>query len=181
MSSKSRPVIYGSMIAGREDAKQAALRLLPFCYPIHEYGLGHGDIGRSTSDTKSEINQLDMNDSRDQAGTVVGDRRFLGSVRNARQFETLTDGVRGGSIRQMLPPGSCPFVGCGGHYFGRFMTSANAPRTLRSRALLAPRRRSDPVKRGYVRSCQFRSGNVCGEVSLPARCSHGIKICWRTA
>jgi hypothetical protein len=27
------------------------------------------------------------------------------------------------------------------------------------------------VKRGFVRSCHFR-GNVCGEVNLPARCSH---------
>src|ERR1700682_4495881 len=30
---------------------------------------------------------------------------------------------------------------------------------------------TDPVKRGYVRSCHFRGGNECGEVSLPARCS----------
>ena len=27
------------------------------------------------------------------------------------------------------------------------------------------------MKRGFVRSCHFR-GNVCGEVNLPARCSH---------
>jgi hypothetical protein len=25
--------------------------------------------------------------------------------------------------------------------------------------------------------CHFRGGNVCGEVILPARCSHGIKTC----
>jgi hypothetical protein len=36
------------------------------------------------------------------------------------------------------------------------------------------------VKRGCVRSCHFR-GKVCGEANLPARCSHGIKTCWRTA
>ena len=36
------------------------------------------------------------------------------------------------------------------------------------------------TKRGYVRSSHFR-GNVCGEVNLPARCSHGIKTCWRIA
>jgi len=54
-------------------------------------------------------------------------------------------------------------------------------RRIEDTAFRADRRRSDPVKRGYVRSCHFRGGNVCGEVNLPARCSHGIKTCCRTA
>jgi hypothetical protein len=44
----------------------------------------------------------------------------------------------------------------------------------------AGRRKHCQVKRGCVRSCHFR-GKVCGEANLPARCSHGIKTCWRTA
>jgi hypothetical protein len=38
-------------------------------------------------------------DSQDQASTVVGDSSFLASLRNTRQFETLTDGVGGGWVR----------------------------------------------------------------------------------
>jgi hypothetical protein len=37
-------------------------------------------------------------DSEDQASTVVGDRSFLASLRNTRQFETFTDGVGGWCI-----------------------------------------------------------------------------------
>jgi len=35
-------------------------------------------------------------------------------------------------------------------------------RRIEDTAFRADRRRSDPVKRGYVRSCHFRGGNVCG-------------------